>query len=926
MAKTIDRKLAAQRFAEEWRDGGQEDKHDQTFWNQFLQEVMGIDRVYHIIDYQKRVKIAGTQKRIDGYIAASKVLIEQKSAGTDLTRKATQSDGAQLDAYEQAFRYASYLPANEQPNYIITSNFHEFRIYDRNNDPAGEEPVVISLDELPQQLAAFDFIVRPVHERIARQQQVNLEAAKLMGQLYDKIKHQYHDSETTRYDLAVLMVRIMFCLYAEDSGLFETNLFREFLDDIPTGKGAFRGALIQLFNVLDTPEGQRDPYIGETLAQFPYVNGGLFANEIEIPIFTDDIKNLMLIKMSRGFNWTEISPVIFGSIFESILSGDERRAGGMHYTSVENIHKVIDPLFLDELRLEFQKAGNKKPALRKLQDKMASLTFLDPAAGSGNFLTQTYLELRALENEILSKLLEDTITMDFGEGDVPSFIKVNVGQFYGIEINDFAVSVASAALWIADHQANQQTAKIIDHSVINLPLKNYSNIVCGNALRMDWNNVLPASECSYIMGNPPFLGARNQTTEQKAEIQEAFADAKNSGNIDYVAGWYAKATDYIQGTDIKCAFVSTNSICQGEQVANIWKPLFEEGVHINFAHKTFRWSSEATGGAHVFCVIVGFSLSPDATALFEYETPVSAFTERSVKHINAYLINAPNTLVYSRSKPLSDVPEMGIGNKPIDGGSYLFTPNEKEDFLLREPMAARFFRPFVGASEFIRGNLRWCLWLGDITASELAERPECRRCIEAVREFRLSSRSEGTRKIASTPTRFHVENMPENNFILVPRHSSDRRRYIPIGFVSPESIAGDSTLLISPATLYHFGVLTSQFHNAWMRIVAGRLKGDYRYSAGVVYNNFVWPDPTDVQKVKIEECAQAILDARENYPNSSLADMYDPDNDFLFLDLVKAHEALDKTVEQAYGVDFNGDEQKIVAHLFELYDRSNPDA
>jgi len=921
MNRTANRKLAAERFVEEWRNRGQEDQDDQTFWNQFLQEVMGIDRVHHIIDYQKRVTISRSKKRIDGYIAAPKVLIEQKSHNVDLAKTATQSDGTELTPYEQAFRYASYLPADEQPNYIVTSNFQEFHIYDRNEDPAGENPIVIALDELPQQLPAFNFIVDPVRQKIARQQQVNLDAAKLMGELYADVQKQYHDADASQYDLAVLMVRLLFCLYAEDSGLFEQGLFYQYLKDIPAGEGAFRQALINLFTTLNTPKDSRDQYLGETLAEFPYVNGGLFAEEIEIPIFSENIKNRMLIHMSLGFNWSEISPVIFGSIFESILSGDERRAGGMHYTSVENIHKVIDPLFLDDLRLEYQKAGSSKTKLRSLQDKMAALKFLDPSCGSGNFLTQTYLELRALENEILGKLVGDQMAMELDEG----LIRVNVGQFYGIEINDFAVSVANTALWIADHQANLQTAKIINRPIVNLPLKAYSNLVIGNALRMDWNHVIPASECDYIMGNPPFLGARNQTLEQKTEIQAVFDGAKNSGNIDYAAGWYAKAADYIQDTDTRCAFVSTNSICQGEQVANIWSPLFAKGIHINFAHRTFRWDSKGTDGAHVFCIIVGFSLSPEATCLFEYETPDSTFVKVNVKHINAYLSDAPNVLIYSRSTPICDVPEMGIGNKPIDGGHYLFTAEEKGEFLCKEPAAEQYFRPWVGAKEFINGYTRWCLWLGDITASELINLPESRKRIDAVRAFRLASKSEGTRKIANTPTRFHVENMPVNNYILTPCHSSERRAYVPIGFVDPNVIASNAVLLTSDASLYHFGILTSQIHNAWMRIVTGRIKSDYRYSAGIVYNNFIWPEPTDAQQAKIEELAQAVLDARENYPDSSLADMYDPDNDFLFPDLTQAHKALDKAVEQAYGVNFNGNEQKIVSHLFELYAEATRD-
>jgi len=916
MRNPADRVLAVERFVEEWKDRGQEDEHDETFWNQFLQEVMGIARVHHIIDYQKKVKIDGFWKRIDAYIPASKVLIEQKSKGIDLARKAKQSDGSELSPYDQAFRYASYLPASEQPSYIITSNFSEFRIYDRNNDPAGEKPVVIGLEELPQQLRAFDFIVDPLNLRIARQQQVNIDAARLIGDLYAHIRTQYHDPETSRRDLAVLMVRILFCLYAEDSGLFEHGLFYHYLRVIPAGQGVFRDALIKLFKVLDTPEDKRDAYLGETLSQFPYVNGGLFADEIEIPIFNDNIKYKMLQQASFEFNWSEVSPVIFGSIFESILSGDERRAGGMHYTSVENIHKVIDPLFLDELRLEFQKAGTKKAALRALQDRIASLKFLDPACGSGNFLTETYLELRALENDVLRRLTGEQMPMEFSGEGFPSFVKVNVGQFYGIEINDFAVSVANTALWIADHQANQATARIINRPVVNLPLKKYDNIVCANALRIDWNDVIPASECSYIMGNPPFLGARNQNPSQKAEILSLFSGARNVGDIDYVAGWYMKAAGYIANSSIACAFVSTNSITQGVQVANIWKPLIEKGVGIDFAYKSFIWSSEATDKANVHCVIIGFSHSNNKSERIIYTSSVKQLVTYA-SHINPYLLDAPDIFIYTRQKPLCEVPTIGMGNQPIDDGNYLFTDSEKELFVLHEPAANPYFIKWLGADEFINRKHRWCLWLGDCSPSEIKRMPNALARVDAVRSYRQKSNRASTRKMADFPTRFQTENMPVGNYIVIPEVSSERRHYIPLGFLTSDVLCSNKLRLMQNGTIYHFGILNSQIHNAWTRVVTGRLKSDYQYSINLVYNNFIWPDPTDEQRQRIEQLAQAVLDARARYPDSSLADLYDPLT--MPPDLQKAHKALDKAVEQAYGVNFNGNEEKIVAHLFKLY-------
>lgn len=570
---TADRILAAETFVTEWTDRGQENADTQTFWNQFLEEVMGISRVHHHIDYEKKVRIGRSSNRIDAYIPESRILIEQKSYLTDLTKPQHQSDDTTLTPYEQALRYAANLPQSEQPKYIITCNFSEFHIYDRNHDPAGTDPTIITLQELPQQLQAFTFITEPIDTRITRQQQLNFDAARLIGNLYDDIKHQYTGSEPssdptdtptcTQRDLATLMVRLLFCLYSEDSGLFEQGLFRKYLLHIPAGQGHFRRALIDLFRTLNTPYDQRDTLPTETLAQFPYINGGLFADSIEIPIFTNDIKFKLLHEAGENFNWSEISPVIFGSIFESILSGDERRAGGMHYTSVDNIHKVIDPLFLNDLRQRLNKAGTNKTALTKLQTELATLNFLDPACGSGNFLTQTYLELRSIENEILKRLIGDQMTMDLAtftdaeEEGGPSLVKVNVGQFYGIEINDFAVSVANAALWIADHQANQQTAKIIGRPVVNLPLIDYHHIVVGNALRMDWNEVLPASECSYIMGNPPFLGYSNQSPEQKADMLAVCTDEngkplRGAGKIDYVAGWYFKTARFVGGGGHLC--------------------------------------------------------------------------------------------------------------------------------------------------------------------------------------------------------------------------------------------------------------------------------------------------------------------------------------------------------------------------------------
>lgn len=600
----------------------------------------------------------------------------------------------------------------------------------------------------------------------------------------------------------------------------------------------------------------------------------------------------------------------------------------MHYTSVENIERCLKPLFLDELWDELHEAegertaAKRKQALARLHDKVASITIGDPACGSGNFLTEAYRQLRTIENRII----EDELSEETGNAGQTSLViaqdspvRVSLDQLYGIEINDFAVSVAKTALWITEEQMLRKTQEIyVGYDFDFLPLRSLSNLHEGNALKTDWSEVFP-DDLTYLVGNPPFLGARNQSKEQKAELLEVFDGAKNAGNIDYCGAWYMKAARFTQGKRTRCALVSTNSICQGEQVANLWKPLHDMGIHIDFAHNTFRWDNEAADKAHVFCVIVGFSREAGNKTLFYHATPDSDEEQIPTARINAYLKDAPDVFIYSRSKPICDVPEMGIGNKPIDGGFYLFTDEEKDDFLKKEPKAEGFFHPWLGSKEFIHGYHRWCLWLGEATFSDLKQLPECRKRVEQVREYRLSSKSAGTRKIADKPTRFHVENMPEGSSIIIPEVSSSRRKCVPMGFVGPEIFCSNKVRLIPNASLYHYGILQSQFHNAWVRVVTGRLKDDYQYSANIDYNNFVWPDPTESQREEVERCAQAVLDARDAQEGATLADMYDPKNETFFPELMSAHKALDAAVEAAYGVDFGGDEEKIVAHLFNLY-------
>ena len=660
----------------------------------------------------------------------------------------------------------------------------------------------------------------------------------------------------------------------------------------------------------------------EVLASFPYVNGGLFADEnIEIPNFTQEIVDLLLHKASEDFDWSQISPTIFGAVFESTLNPETRRSGGMHYTSIENIHKVIDPLFLDELREEFDAIkALKVPKIRNdkaeaFREKLSKLTFFDPACGSGNFLTETYISLRRLENEALMLVTDGQMLLDLG-----GIIKVSIGQFYGIEINDFAVTVAKTALWIAESQMMKETEEIMNANLDFLPLKSYANIAEGNALRTDWETVVPKDKLDYIMGNPPFVGYSLQSEDQKKDILSIYVDEKGkpyktAGKIDYVSGWYFKAAALMEGTRIRTAFVSTNSITQGEQVAGVWKPLYDRfGVHIDFAHRTFRWDSEASIKAHVHCVIIGFSIAPynKAKVIYSAERPLI------VDNINAYLVDADNVFVESRTNPLCDIPKIGIGNKPIDGGFYLFTEEEKDEFIKKEPQAEKWFRPWIGSHEFINRYFRYCLWLGECPPNELRKMPECLKRVQAVRDYRLSSPSAGTVKLADTPTRFHVENMPKGNYIVVPEVSSERRKYIPMGFLDPYVLSSNLVKVIPNAEIYHFGVLTSNVHMAWVRAVCGRLKSDYRYSKDIVYNNFPWCNPTDEQKKKIEETAQAILDARALYPDCSLADLYD--EVAMPPELRKAHQANDRAVMQAYGFDVKTmTESTCVAELMKMY-------
>lgn len=911
-----EQKTAAKAFVEYWKGKGDEKQETSRFWIELLGKVLGVDDPTQFIEFEKTVIIEKNQKYIDGYIPSTKVLIEQKGSHIKLGRSAVQSDGEKLTPYGQAFRYNNYLPYDQKAKWIIVSNFSEILIYNMNTPNA--EPERINLEDLPKEYYRLQFIVNKDSEHIKKEMEVSLQAGELVGRLYNAILKQYHDPENpdSLRSLNMLCVRLVFCLYAEDAGIFGRHeMFHDYLSRYDVKD--VRKALIELFKMLDTKECDRDPYDDTPVAEFPYVNGGLFAKEdIEIPQFNEEIVELLLKNASEDFDWSKISPTIFGAVFESTLNPETRRSGGMHYTSIENIHKVIDPLFLDKLKAELEEIKTyDKPKIiadkvGKFQNKLAGLKFLDPACGSGNFLTETYISLRRLENEAI-KLTIDKGQLMFDTGDV---IRVSIGQFYGIEINDFAVTVAKTALWIAESQMMHETEEIISKNLDFLPLKTNAYIKEENALRIDWESVVPKSELSYIMGNPPFVGARLMSDGQKADVFSIFDGVKNNGNLDYVSCWYKKAADMMTGTSVRTALVSTNSITQGEQVAILWKNLFENGVHIDFAHRTFIWDSEASIKAHVHCVIVGFSKARNNTAKRLFNNGVV----KTVNNINGYLVDAEDIFIESRNKPLCNVPEIGIGNKPVDNGNYLFTKEEMENFVLQEPAAKPYFHPFYGAKEFINQQPRYCLWLGDCTPKELRSMPKCLERVEAVKIFRLNSKSEGTRKLADKPTRFHVENMPKGKFLVIPQVSSERRRYIPIGYMDDSVLCSDKVRIMPNATLYHFGVLTSNVHMSWMRTICCRLKSDYSYTVNDVYNNFPWCNPTPEQKAAIEQTAQAILDARALYPDCSLADLYDELT--MPSELRKAHQANDRAVMKAYGFDVKTmTESSCVAELMKMY-------
>ena len=910
----------AREFATKWlAAAGDEKQETQRFWMELLHSVFGVENPADTIRFEVKVDLSH-QSYIDAHIPGTRVVIEQKSADIDLSVAKKQSDGAVLTPYEQAKRYADALPFDDRARWIVTCNFREFRIHDMSRRKPAEPAAIISLEELTEQHHLLAFLVDDQRVRVEKEKHVSMQAGELISRIYNALlEHSMDkDSAATLQSLNKFCVRLVFCLYAEDAGLFKRDQFLTFISAAHS-PADLRKRLLDLFVALNRPVERRDPYDTELLA-FPYVNGGLFADEdMFIPMMDESIRDLIEKKASADFNWKDISPTIFGGLFESTLNPETRRSGGMHYTSIENIHKVIDPLFLNDLRAEFtaiqqsdKGAKTRKRQLMELQDKLAGLVFLDPACGSGNFLTESYLSLRRLENDILREMT----TLEKDKDQLQMLLtKVDIHQFFGIEINDFAVSVAKTALWIADAQMWEETQEILHNPTAFLPLKQYEGIREANALRVDWLEHVPGRHVDYIIGNPPFVGSQYQTQAQRGDMMRIFSGVPSAGKLDFVAAWYRMAALLMQDTPaiVRTAFVSTSSITQGEQVAILWKPLLcDMGIHIDFAYRTFKWTNESRETAAVHCVIVGFSCGDNAKPKFIYD---GISNKISVPNINGYLSPSANIFIESSNKPLCDVPQMSKGNQPSEGGHLIIEAKDYETFVRKEPESQAFVKRLLGADEFLNGKKRWCLWLPGVSPSVWGKLPLVRDRVEKCRQNRLSAPDPGRRKLADTPTVFRETQNPDS-FIAVPEVTSGRRDYIPMGFLGKDTIPTNKLQIIPGATLYHFGVLMSEIHMAWTRAVCGRLKSDYQYSKKVVYNNFPWPTPTDEQKAQIESCAQGVLDARALYPDCSLAELYDPLT--MPPELRKAHKSLDAAVDKAYGRKFKDDAARV-AHLFELY-------
>lgn len=882
----------AAKFAESYKNAEREEAEAQSFQNDFL-NILGIDR-RRVAIFEKKVKcMDGGNGYIDLFWPGH-ILIEMKSRGKD-----------RVAAYEQARRYALSLKPGEMPHGILICDFQTWDFYDLD---AGGALTSFTLEQLPEYIHLFHYLAGYERRQYVEEDPVNIKAAELMGELHDRLKAIGY----TGHVLEVYLVRLLFCLFADDTGIFERDHFLNYLRDCTAEDGRDLAPLLaELFQVLNTPVEQRFCTRNALLLALPYVNGGLFAEFLPMPAFDAEMRRILIDCCS--LDWGKISPAIFGSMFQSVMKPEERRSLGAHYTSERNILKLINPLFMDALREEFaricaDRSTRRQKNLEEFHNKLAALNFLDPACGCGNFLVIAYRELRQLELEVIRQL-ESSGQMFL---DISELCKVSVDQFYGIEIEEFPAQIAQVAMWLMDHQMNIEVGRHFGRYFARIPLKASATIVCANALRIDWETVVPKEKLSYIMGNPPFIGYSNQTPEQKADLLEIFHGEKRAGKLDFVAGWYRKAFSLVKYTDIRSAFVSTNSICQGEQASTLWRPLMNDGLTINFAYRTFKWMNEAKGQAAVHCVIVGFSCGDsDGEKILYNESGVA----HAVSHINSYLAAAQDVFIPVRSKPLCDVPEMTAGNRPADGGHLIIEESDYAGFIEAEPSAIPFIKRLLGSLEFINNKKRWCLWLVGVSPSALKNMPKVLERIESCRQDRLNAPDSGRRKLAEKPTLFRETKNPDS-FVVIPEVSSERREYIPMGFLGNETICTNLLQIIPDATLYHFGVLTSTMHMAWTRTVCGRLEMRYRYSNKIVYNNFPWPEATEAQQEKISGLAQGVLDARALYPECSLADLYDPLT--MPPELVTAHRKLDAAVEKAYGRSFVDDAERV-AFLFEKY-------
>ena len=910
-------KSRALAFSCKWENETSEDAEAKSFWDDFFQ-IFDISRK-RVASFEEPVRKLGDKRGYIDLFWKGTLIVEHKSRGKNLDR-----------AFTQALDYFPGIAERDLPKYVLVSDFARFRLYDLE---AGTH-VEFRLADLHRKVKHFAFIAGYRTQEIKPQDPVNIKAAEQMGKLHDLLKA----SGYAGHGLELLLVRLLFCLFADDTGIFQpTQAFRLWLDERTAPDGSDLGPqLAQLFQVLNQDLPFRPKTLDEQLRAFPYVNGRLFEEMLPLAAFDAKMRDTLL--DCCALDWAAISPAIFGALFQSIMDDKARRNLGAHYTSEENILKLIKPLFLDELWAEFDKIKGNRNKLFEFHKRLRTLTFLDPACGCGNFLVITYRELRKLELELLraSRDLRDAHSQRLFDANLHQEISIDVDQFYGIEIEEFPAQIAQVALWLVDHQMNVRVSEEFGMYFARIPLKSTPHIVNGNALRIDWADVLAPESCSYVLGNPPFVGAKFLNDQQRADVAAVFVGVEGGGLLDFVAAWYVKAARYVKSPsplagegrgegggrlNVRCAFVSTNSITQGEQVGVLWGWLLAQGIHIHFAHRTFQWSNEAKGKAAVHCVIIGFWLQDrPGKVIYEYADIKGQPHAVPVGNINPYLVDAPNVVLPRRSTPIFNVPQMGTGNKPIDDGNYLFTPEEKAEFLKREPAARKHFRRWLGGDEFLNNIERWYLWLGDVPPAELRGMPEAMKRVQAVQHFRAASKSEPTRKLAATPTRFHTKFIPTTRFLAMPQVSSERRQFIPIDFLTPHNLCGDKLRVVENATLYHFGVMNSTMHMAWTRQVCGRLESRYQYSALIVYNNFPWPEsPTDAQKQKIEATAQGVLDARASFPDASLADLYDP----LTMPpaLVKAHQKLDAAVDAAYGRKSFKNDAERVAFLFTLYQK-----